>query len=614
LEVSCVDYTKATRPEIYEIISNNFEYIQSTGKYSQKKTLTYGDSEALKNFVCKTSNNFVLIEHEVPYRGSMQKPIKYYSLYMHLKPPQMLDLLWQMKLSRHNWYPKHPPKNNFAGEDTIVLVNKNNEVNTGDLIGCKGNIPYQPDTYHIEVFSTDERIVNMVDYFDKSWVDPYAIGYYSVLGTVACQESYVENGLRKTRDSAGLVRRDTISYFYYNKETGQVGFKKKEDYTTIYWVKNEDIIPIGYIPLDRIATLANNKIYHHTPLKWDGFIFAEDPGDDESLSTRDGKCNINALIRIVERANNSNTDNYISTGEIIAAVNNDSVYDELSKMIIYCESEWDGRTLKGKIEADLSGKKYGRKVIENYVNYLMSLQFIHKVDQLKNHKKFYYFHPWEFANNLREIEPAEPKIDGSSVKGSLSGQGIRLLKLFEDPLVTLPDGSTEQYIAYQRQRHSNGTVGLHTPGDYTITYGFGEVVYTDESETIKKPAITLAYRNDYPRMTLGDAGMRLCQVLEGVVSNKRTENQVNTKLYNRGMLATQNQFDALVLIEYNYGMGSLLDSIQRIENSNTTNTQEEIRNEIEGFATKGYDGLKARRKAEATVYLKGEYDEDFFYP
>jgi len=176
------------------------------------------------------------------------------------------------------------------------------------------------------------------------------------------------------------------------------------------------------------------------------------------------------------------------------------------------------------------------------------------------------------------------KINGTSIRGTFSEPLITILKRFENPPV------------------HDGKVGLHLPGDKTVTYGYGEVL-----KGIK--TITNELRMKYPNMTLIEADHRLRNtvIIEYI-------KQLNNRINYRSMQLTDNQFDALLTVEYNSGdSGLLLDEIKIIEHKNSANKQTEIFNAFIAYETKVYPGVIKRRKAEASIYLHGYYDENFTY-
>ncbi len=84
------------------------------------------------------------------------------------------------------------------------------------------------------------------------------------------------------------------------------------------------------------------------------------------------------------------------------------------------------------------------------------------------------------------------------------------------------------------------------------------------------------------------------------------ETWVSNKLYNRDMSATQQEFDAYVLDEYNTNSGPLMN---KIKNSTDKSNSAIIKIFKEHKIT--YPGLSKRREAEAKVYTEGDYSEDF---
>lgn len=169
------------------------------------------------------------------------------------------------------------------------------------------------------------------------------------------------------------------------------------------------------------------------------------------------------------------------------------------------------------------------------------------------------------------------KVDGQRKYGKVSDDLIELLKRIETPK---PD--------------KDGKIGLHMPGDGTVTYGYGEVL---EGET----EITDELKAQYPQMTVEEATRRL---KEDVLPDYVT--QVSNRLYNRDMTATQQEFDAYVLDEYNNDSGPLMD---KIKNSSDKSKSAITKIFIEYNIT--YPGLPKRRDAEAKVYTEGDYSEDF---
>ena len=83
-------------------------------------------------------------------------------------------------------------------------------------------------------------------------------------------------------------------------------------------------------------------------------------------------------------------------------------------------------------------------------------------------------------------------------------------------------------------------------------------------------------------------------------------NQVNNRLYNRSMSATQQEFDAYVLSEFNTDSGPLMDKINTSSDKSDTAIKK-----IFSEHKITYPGLPKRREAEAKVYIEGYYSEDF---
>ncbi len=84
------------------------------------------------------------------------------------------------------------------------------------------------------------------------------------------------------------------------------------------------------------------------------------------------------------------------------------------------------------------------------------------------------------------------------------------------------------------------------------------------------------------------------------------EKQVSNKLFNRDMTATQQEFDAYVLSEFNTNSGPLMDKIK-----NSTDKSKSAITKIFKEHKITYPGLPKRREAEAKVYTEGDYSEDF---
>lgn len=168
-------------------------------------------------------------------------------------------------------------------------------------------------------------------------------------------------------------------------------------------------------------------------------------------------------------------------------------------------------------------------------------------------------------------------IGGKRVYGTVSNAAIELLKKFENPPVD-----------------DDGKVGLHLPGDGTITYGYGIVVGRGDE-------ISDELRQKYPPMSEEDA---TAQLRAAVAERAR---YVSNKLANRGLRATQQEFDAFVLDEYQSG-----DSSPLMERAQSLETLEELIQLFQRPSTI-YPGLLKRREAEARVYFEGDYSENFSY-
>ena len=185
--------------------------------------------------------------------------------------------------------------------------------------------------------------------------------------------------------------------------------------------------------------------------------------------------------------------------------------------------------------------------------------------------------PHEVQKIMEEKAPVAGKVDGKQKYGTVSNDLIELLKRIETPT---PD--------------EDGKIGLHLPGDGTLTYGYGEVV-GDAQE------ITDDLKAKFPQMTEEEATRRL---KEDVLPDYET--YVSNKLYNRNMSATQQEFDAYVLDDFNNDSGPLMDKIK-----NSPYKSKSAITKIFKDYNITYSGLTKRREAEAKVYTEGDYSEDF---
>lgn len=136
--------------------------------------------------------------------------------------------------------------------------------------------------------------------------------------------------------------------------------------------------------------------------------------------------------------------------------------------------------------------------------------------------------------------------------------------------------------------------GAGVPGDGTITYGYGIVVGRGDE-------ISDELRQKYPPMSEEDA---TAQLRAAVAERAR---YVSNKLANRGLRATQQEFDAFVLDEYQSG-----DSSPLMERAQSLETLEELIQLFQRPSTI-YPGLLKRWEAEARVYFEGDYSENFSY-
>lgn len=181
------------------------------------------------------------------------------------------------------------------------------------------------------------------------------------------------------------------------------------------------------------------------------------------------------------------------------------------------------------------------------------------------------------ADDIKKKEIVSGVVDGKRLYGKVSDDLIGLLKRIETP-----------------QPDTDGKIGLHLPGDGTLTYGYGEKI--DDAQQI-----TENLKKQYPDMNEAEATKRLTEIVLPAYVN-----QVNNRLYNRGMTATQQEFDAYVLSEYNTNSGPLMDKIKASTDKSDTSIKK-----IFSEHKITYPGLLKRREAEAKLYTEGDYSEDF---
>ena len=181
------------------------------------------------------------------------------------------------------------------------------------------------------------------------------------------------------------------------------------------------------------------------------------------------------------------------------------------------------------------------------------------------------------ADDIKKKEIVSGVVDGKRLYGKVSDDLIGLLKRIETP-----------------QPDTDGKIGLHLPGDGTLTYGYGEKI--DDAQQI-----TENLKKQYPDMNEAEATKRLTEIVLPAYVN-----QVNNRLYNRGMTATQQEFDAYVLSEYNTNSGPLMDKIKTSTDKSDTSIKK-----IFSEHKITYPGLLKRREAEAILYTEGDYSEDF---
>ena len=219
---------------------------------------------------------------------------------------------------------------------------------------------------------------------------------------------------------------------------------------------------------------------------------------------------------------------------------------------------------------------------KNWVSLIKSVEI-----RQKRAVRPYYANLYAYAGN-NPITYTDP--DGRNEKNAVAGKG--------DGQRKYGTGSNELIELLTRietpKPDKDGKIGLHMPGDGTVTYGYGEVLKG-------KTEITDELKAEYPQMTEEEATRRL---IEDVLP--KYEKQVSNKLYNRDMTATQQEFDAYVLDEYNNDSGPLMNKIK-----NSTDKSNSAITKIFKDYNITYPGLPKRREAEAKVYTEGDYSEDF---
>jgi len=200
------------RQEIRDIIENgsDFELVSDPEKqlefYRLKPDNQFSNSrqvpQALIDFYCRTSNNFVLIEHELKsYNDS--GTIKYYSLYMHLKAlGSILDN--RKKDAMEIFYKSEngvmPVARRSSGNDSDNKFNDTRSIRTGlghevdrnQVIGYPGFLPFQENVCHLEVFSEDRGILDLSSIFDPEIIDHDSVGEYYNGGNRALFFGYKE--------------------------------------------------------------------------------------------------------------------------------------------------------------------------------------------------------------------------------------------------------------------------------------------------------------------------------------------------------------------------------------------------------------------------------------
>jgi hypothetical protein len=135
--------------------------------------------EITKKFICNVSNNFVLLEHEVPWlkKNLPGGPVKYYSLYMHLKAYDELSPAEKAAITigpSSVWNDSNP----FDTTSISVIPpdqpqnngQRDKDVGAMDILGYPGYTPLQSNICHIEVFTPDERILDLTKLVDPNEV------------------------------------------------------------------------------------------------------------------------------------------------------------------------------------------------------------------------------------------------------------------------------------------------------------------------------------------------------------------------------------------------------------------------------------------------------------
>jgi hypothetical protein len=355
------------------------------------------DGKLIKRFLYCTSNNFVLVEHTIPFVKENEDAIKYYSLYMHLKAISTLTQSDQNRIYKSFEYEKMP---NELNKQFVKNVKNQLPVDRDSELGFPGYIPYQSNICHIEIFSSDKRILELWKHIDPTKANVYGIGEYQVNELVECELTL------NYSEKLTLNKDDKIQYYDVSPDhkgvIDRVWFKKEsKNDEKIYGVKTNNIKREGYkIEGERIFTdNPNGKIVYRDPLFWHNFSSFEEPDGLFGLNKRNNKCDIPAIIKKLQSG--PTTDNNVDRSEITNAIGIKALYTELSRMIVYSNSEWDGKRLEGIVNSlyRLFSDDERMKRKECHV----PLQITNKVTPLEKIDFFYFFHPGMFIENISKL-------------------------------------------------------------------------------------------------------------------------------------------------------------------------------------------------------------------
>jgi hypothetical protein len=410
----------------YDILTSYFD--RDHTYYKRNKTrIRDEEKEVVVNFIAKISTSFVLIEHEIPYVKKESAPIKFYSLYMHLSAftenTTSDTALIPGALRRDALRPGENSLNRLK----VVIPSEPIDVDTGTILGYPGNILFQKHICHMEIFSKDSRILNLIDHVDLKMINIYETGIYEVQGAVPCKDP-----------SRKLTSGNRIEYKGISVEGGQVYIKFKDTGgPNEYEVKKEHISHKGYEDRRSGAGAGNeaagDKIIHHTPLAWDGFTVY-----DSNRCRCDQRDIIDLLDIDYSGYDGRQKDGVLDLVEIELLRYKPERYDKLAKMIIQVKSQWDEAYNEDYIKE--AYKDYSPKGMPERIRKFENPQMVFKkgvrIPGLENSAKYYFFHPGAFVNNLRSTNAPGWKLthDGILVKG-MSGYLVD-----ENNLYILQDG------------------------------------------------------------------------------------------------------------------------------------------------------------------------------